>query len=205
LEEFGPLPGSRGAFAGFGLDVVVAVQEEQRIAKGAKPPRPPRFWDGFLLRREPVLATGAADDRWMDTLTPMRDFPSKIEPVLGVDQLARVVVDAALEVHRTLGPGFSESVYERALAAELNLRSILFERQVAVPLLYKGVSVGDGRLDLLVADCLVVELKAVEALAPVHVAQILSYLRASRHSLGLLITFNVRQLRQGLKRVVLSH
>jgi GxxExxY protein len=132
-----------------------------------------------------------------------RGFPS-IEPGAHLDCIARLVVESALEVHRELGPGFSESVYERALALEFELRSIPFRRQVPIAILYKSISVGDGRIDLLVADSLVVELKAVETLGPVHLAQVLSYLRASHLTLGLLINFNVRQLREGLKRVVLS-
>jgi GxxExxY protein len=134
----------------------------------------------------------------------MGDGSRHVEPVAGLDELARIVIAAALEVHRALGPGFPESVYEQALAVELQLRDVPFQRQVPVSVTYKGIQVGDGRLDLLVDDRLVVELKAVENLAPVHVAQVLSYLRACRRSLGLLITFNVRQLRQGLRRIVLS-
>ena len=126
------------------------------------------------------------------------------EPEGRLDEVARRVVDAAFEVHRTLGAGFAESVYEHALAVELVLRGILFERQVPISITYKETEVGDGRLDLLVEGCLVVELKAVEALMPVHVAQVVSYLRASRRSLGLLITFNVPQFRQGVRRVIAS-
>jgi GxxExxY protein len=127
-----------------------------------------------------------------------------IEPGARLDYLARIVVDAALEVHRALGPGFLESVYERALTVELELRRIPFQRQVPIVVRYKGVEVGDGRIDLLVDGCLVVELKAVETMAPVHLAQVLSYLRARKLRLGLLINFNARQLREGLRRVVLS-
>ena len=121
-----------------------------------------------------------------------------------VDALARVVVDAALEVHRVLGPGFLESVYEQELALELRIRGVAFARQVPIGLHYKGEPIGEGRLDLLVGGRLVVELKAVEQLAPVHFAQVISYLKATGHSLGLLITFNVPQLRRGIRRVVLS-
>ena len=133
----------------------------------------------------------------------VRDQTQQIEPPTRLDELARRVIGAALEVHRALGPGFPESVYEQAFAIELQLRAIPFQRQVPVAVRYKGTEVGEGRLDLLVDKCLVVELKAVETFAPVHLAQILSYLRACRLPLGLLITFNVRQLRQGLRRVVL--
>jgi GxxExxY protein len=126
------------------------------------------------------------------------------EPNDLVNELSAQVVDAALEVHRNLGPGFLESVYEEALAVELHLRKVPFERQVPIGVNYKGFSVGESRLDLLVDKCLVVELKAVEHIAPVHVAQALSYLKASRLTLALLITFNVRTLRQGIRRVVLG-
>lgn len=132
--------------------------------------------------------------------------PAKIsgiaEPGDLVNELSAQVEDAALEVHRNLGPGFFESVYEEALAVELHLRKVPFERQVPIGVNYKGFSVGESRLDLLVDKCLVVELKAVEYIAPVHVAQALSYLKASRLTLALLITFNVRILRQGIRRVV---
>src|SRR5512132_2288724 len=92
------------------------------------------------------------------------------EPDAGLDEVARIVVDAALEVHRILGPGFLESVYEGALAVELTVRGVSSSRQVPVALEYKRVSVGHARLDLLVADRLVVELKASERLLPIHLA-----------------------------------
>lgn len=126
------------------------------------------------------------------------------EPDERLDGLARAVVDAALEVHRLLGPGFAESVYEGALAVELSRRAIPFERQIPLTVKYKGFCVGEGRVDLLVGGDLIVELKSVEQLASVHVAQVISYLKALDHSLGLLITFNVRLLRSGIRRVVLS-
>ncbi|HEX8221401.1 MAG TPA: GxxExxY protein [Chloroflexia bacterium] len=127
-----------------------------------------------------------------------------VEPDEAVDQIARRAIGAALEVHRVLGPGFLEVVYEEALCVELSLRKIPFVRQAQVPIWYKAQQIGEGRLDLLVADCLIVELKAVEALAPIHTAQLLSYLRATGQRLGLLINFNVPLLRQGIKRVALT-
>jgi GxxExxY protein len=126
-------------------------------------------------------------------------------PVKRLDSLARTVVDSALEVHKILGPGFVESVYEEALAVELGRRAIPFERQVPLTVKYKGYSVGEGRVDLLVDGELIVELKSVEVLAAVHVAQVISYLKAFGRPLGLLITFNVKLLRTGVRRVVLSH
>jgi GxxExxY protein len=109
-----------------------------------------------------------------------------------------------MEVHRLIGPGFLESVYEEALCIEMRLRDIAYVRQATVPVLYKGYTVGEGRLDLLVEKYLVVELKAVEALAQIHAVQLLSYLRATGHKLGLLINFNVPVLKEGIKRVILS-
>jgi len=107
-----------------------------------------------------------------------------------------------MEVHGVLGPGFLESAYEEALCVELLLRGIKFARQVPIGVEYKGQKIGEARLDLLVNKSLVVELKAVEELAPIHFAQILSYLKATRLHLGLLITFNVPLLRQGIRRVI---
>ncbi len=118
------------------------------------------------------------------------------------DELTQQVIGAAIEVHRHLGPGLLESIYEDALAVELGLRDIPFRRQVPVGVIYKGRQVGEGRLDLLVAERLVVELKAIEHLAPIHTAQILSYLKATKLRHGLLITFNVPALRLGIKRVI---
>ena len=126
------------------------------------------------------------------------------EPDERLDALAKAIVDAAIEVHRTLGPGFLESIYEEALAIELARRSIPFERQVPLTVKYKGHAVGESRVDLLVGGELVVELKSVEELAPVHVAQVVSYLKAFGRSLGLLLTFNVKLMRTGVRRVVLS-
>jgi GxxExxY protein len=118
--------------------------------------------------------------------------------------LARRVVDAGLEVHRTLGAGFIESVYEEALAIEFARRVIPFERQVKLGVTYKGHHVGEARMDLVVAGQLIIELKAVEAIAPVHVAQVVSYLRASERSLALIFNFNVDLFRKGIRRIVLS-
>lgn len=125
-----------------------------------------------------------------------------MEPSKELDRLAHDVIGAAIEVHRTLGPGFQESIYETALCRELELRGIPFVRQAAVELSYKDVVVGDYRLDLLVSNMLVVEAKAADRLAPIHMAHLISYLRATGHKLGLLINFNVPRLKTGIKRVV---
>jgi GxxExxY protein len=118
--------------------------------------------------------------------------------------LSNAVIGAALDVHRALGPGLLESVYEETLCIELKLRGIPFVRQAIVPVQYKGHMAGEMRLDLLVGSALIVELKAVEELAQVHSAQLLSYLRLTGHQLGLLINFNVPLLRNGIKRLALS-
>jgi GxxExxY protein len=134
---------------------------------------------------------------------PRRQKP--LEPPADLDALATRVFDAAFEVHREIGPGFAEQAYETALAIELGLRGIPFTRQPVVRLRYKGHDIGEGRMDLLVDEKLVVELKAVESLAPVHTAQVLAYLKASRLTLGLLLNFNVRRLAMGVRRVILTH
>ena len=126
------------------------------------------------------------------------------EPREELDRLAYGVIGAAIEVHRVLGPGFLEAVYEQALVLELQYRGILFRRQVSVAINYKGQLVGEGKLDLLVDDALIVELKAVEKLAPIHSAQVISYLKMTGHPLGLLINFNVPILKEGIKRIILS-
>jgi len=106
-------------------------------------------------------------------------------------------------VHRILGPGFLESVYEEALAIELELRGVSFERQKTISVSYKGHRIGEGRADFFVEGSLVVELKAAEHLLPIHQAQVLSYLKTTGCRLGLLINFHERLLRNGVKRVVL--
>ena len=121
---------------------------------------------------------------------------------LDSSELSGAVIGAAIEVHRVLGPGLLESAYELALERELGLRNVPVQRQVAVPLEYKGFALGDGfRVDLLVGDALVVEVKAVDRLQPIHEAQLLTYLKLADKRLGLLINFNERTLKEGVKRV----
>jgi GxxExxY protein len=121
-----------------------------------------------------------------------------------VGELSRVVVDAGLKVHRTLGPGLLESAYERFIAHELELRGHVVRRQVALPVTYEGVTLESGyRLDLVVDDAIIVEVKAVEALTRLHEAQILTYLRLSGLGMGFLMNFNVVLFKQGLRRFVL--
>ena len=124
------------------------------------------------------------------------------EPGTELDRLARRVIGAALEVHRALGPGLLESVYEEALCVEFALKGIPFARQVPMRVDYKLHQVGEARLDIVVGDRPIVELKAVDAIAPIHVAQLISYLKITRLRLGLLINFNVTELRNGIKRLV---
>ena len=120
------------------------------------------------------------------------------------DLVARQIVDAAYEVHSTLGPGLLETVYEVCLVHELAKRGLAVSRQVSLPVIYDGVLLDAGfRLDLLVSDCVIVELKAVELLLPVHKAQVLTYLKLSGHRLGFLINFNVPLIKDGIVRLAL--
>jgi GxxExxY protein len=121
-----------------------------------------------------------------------------------LNELTQAVIGAAIEVHRHLGPGYLETVYEAALATEMGLRKIPYERQVPVAVLYKGCAVGEGRADFVVGKVLLVELKAVDRFAPIHRAQVISYLKALRLHLGLLLNFNVPALRAGVQRVIRS-
>jgi len=124
---------------------------------------------------------------------------------MDVDRLSNLVIGAAIEVHRHLGPGLLESVYEKALQVELETQGISCERQVPVPLIYKGVNLGaEYRIDMLVGGVLVVELKTVEAIAPIHEAQLLTYLKLTAHTVGLIINFNVPLLKDGIRRMVLA-
>jgi GxxExxY protein len=125
--------------------------------------------------------------------------------VTRVNEITEAVIGAAIEVHRVLGPGLLESAYEECLCRELALRKIQFQRQRSLPVEYKGVKLTCGyRIDLLVADTVVVEIKAVEDLTFVHEAQLLTYLRLGGWKVGLLINFSAPVLRQGIKRLVLG-
>ncbi len=127
-----------------------------------------------------------------------------VEPSQRVDELAYQVIGAAIEVHRVLGAGFLESVYEQALMVEFALRKIPFENQFPINLRYKNKPVGTAKLDFLVGGLLIVELKAVDRIIPIHNAQVINYLRATNLQLGLLINFNVSQLVDGIDRIVLT-
>ena len=122
-----------------------------------------------------------------------------------LNQVTQSVIGAAIEVHRTLGPGLLESAYQECLCRELSLRQIPFEREKPVPIEYKGLHLEHGyRLDLLVARAVVVEVKSVEALTPIFDAQLLTYLRLGGWKVGLLINFNVPILKQGIHRKVMD-
>src|SRR5215813_5521809 len=126
--------------------------------------------------------------------------------MVDLNRITGEVIGAAIEVHRQLGPGLLESSYRECLCRELLLRGIPFEREKPLPLEYKGIHLGCGyRLDLLVAESVVVEVKAIEALAPIHEAQLLTYLRIGGWRLGLLINFNVVVLKNGIRRRILGY
>lgn len=125
----------------------------------------------------------------------------EMEPDPELNRITNAVLGAAFEVHSTLGPGYEERIYENALAIEFRRRGIAFLRQVVFPVMYKGEQVGKGRLDFLVEDRVVIELKAVEAIAPLFVSQTISYLKATHRRLALILNFNVRKLKDGIRRI----
>ena len=122
-------------------------------------------------------------------------------PDPNLNRITNAILGAAIEVHRTLGPGFPESVYGKALEVEFKARHIRFEAQSPVNIVFKGVLVGQGRMDFLVESNVVLEIKTVDAFTPIHTAQTISYLRATGLRLALLINFNVRRLMDGIKRI----
>ncbi|NQT71592.1 MAG: GxxExxY protein [Chloroflexi bacterium] len=118
-------------------------------------------------------------------------------------QVTESIIGCAIEVHRNLGPGLLGSIYESALCYELNANNIPFERQVQVPVIYKGQKLGEHRHDILVENQVIVELKAVDRMDPIFEAQLLSYSRVTGKKVGLLINFNVPVLKRGIKRMIL--
>lgn len=125
------------------------------------------------------------------------------EPIPQEDErIAHTVIGAAIEVHRFLGPGFLEKIYERALAHELTLRGVSVQPQKDMLVPYKDIFIAGQRLDLLAGERVIVELKAVSELAPIHEAHVLSYLKATALRLGLLINFNAPILKDGIRRLV---
>ncbi|HEY5038316.1 MAG TPA: GxxExxY protein [bacterium] len=138
----------------------------------------------------------------MDFVEPVEPF-EEIDPE--TDKIAKEIVDAAYQVHLNLGPGLLENAYEICLVHEISQRGLKVEQQVAVPLNYKGVCMNVGfRLDLLVEGRVIVEIKAVEQLMPVHRAQVITYLKLSKNKLGFLINFNASILKKGLERIAFS-
>jgi GxxExxY protein len=120
-----------------------------------------------------------------------------------INEITEKIIGAAIEVHRALGPGLLEGAYEKCLCCELDLQKVPFKHQLELPIRYKGVALDCGyRLDLLVADMVVVELKSIEALLPIHEAQVLTYLKLGGWKVGLLINFNVPVLTKGVRRLV---
>ena len=141
----------------------------------------------------------------MSKLNLTTEVTENAEKRKDVNQLTELLIGCAIEVHRTLGPGLLESAYEVCLCRELTLRGIHFERQVAIPVEYKGVKLDCGyRSDLIVTNMILVEIKAVDQLAPIHDAQLLSYLKLTGLKVGLLINFNERMLTHGIRRKVLG-
>jgi GxxExxY protein len=122
-----------------------------------------------------------------------------------INDVTQGVIGAAMEVHRALGPGLLESAYEECLCHEMGLRSFPFERQKPLPVTFKDIKLDCGyRLDLLVSNAVVVEIKAMETLLPIHEAQLLTYLKLGGWNVGLLINFNVSVLKNGIRRIVLG-
>ena len=121
-----------------------------------------------------------------------------------INKITEAIIGASIEVHKSLGPGLLESAYEKCLAHELKLRNLVVERQIPVPVIYKDLHLEYGyRIDLLVENTVIVEIKSVDVLHPVHEAQILTYMKFAVKKIGLLINFNVKLLKQGLKRYIL--
>ncbi len=122
----------------------------------------------------------------------------------GAEPVASAVVDSAIKVHRALGAGLLESAYEQCLAYELKKRGLSVRTQVPMPLIYEGLEIGAGyRIDILVEEIVIVEVKAIDALLRVHEAQVLTYLKLSRCRLGFLMNFNVPLMKQGIRRFIL--
>jgi GxxExxY protein len=128
--------------------------------------------------------------------------PPYVEPDVETNELSHAVIGAALEVHKRLGPGLDEALYEAALCIEFRHRNIPFAREVIVEVRYRGEVIGKKRLDFIIGGKLIIELKAVEELSPLHKAQLNTYLKITGLKLGLLINFNVIILKDGIKRII---
>jgi GxxExxY protein len=132
------------------------------------------------------------------------DKKIRFEPISSqTEVIVKTVLDSAYQVHTALGPGLLESVYEACMVHELNLRNVSVKSQITLPVIYKGIKVDSGyRLDILVEECVIVEIKSSEVISPVHCAQLLTYLKLTNKRLGLLLNFNVIHLRDGIKRII---
>lgn len=120
-----------------------------------------------------------------------------------LNKITERIIGCCIEVHKNLGPGLLESIYEKALCYEFQLNDIEYKKQLTIPIIYKGVNLGEQRIDILVKDKIIIELKAVDRIDPVFEAQLLSYLRLTNKKMGLLINFNVPVLYKGIKRIIL--
>ena len=125
------------------------------------------------------------------------------EAMKQLNSLSERIIGCAIEAHRELGPGLFESVYEQALAIELNVAGLRYHRQICQPALYKGHLLGKYRIDFIVEDSVIIEVKSVERFDPVHAAQVLTYLRLTGLKVGLLLNFNSKLLTDGLRRYIL--
>jgi GxxExxY protein len=123
--------------------------------------------------------------------------------MLELEQITEKIIGCAIEVHRTLGPGLLEQVYENALCIELSISGLKYQRQVIYPLQYKQKPIGDYRIDLIVEDSIIIEIKSVERIDPLFEAQLLTYLKITNKKVGLLINFNSKLIKEGVKRLVL--
>lgn len=126
-----------------------------------------------------------------------------ITDIKELNKITEKIIGCAIEVHRNLGPGLLESIYESALCIEFDNNDIEYQRQILIPVRYKDNIIGEHKLDLLVENEIIVELKAIDKMAPIFEAQLLSYLKMAKKKLGLLINFNSIQLKEGLKRIIL--
>jgi GxxExxY protein len=129
---------------------------------------------------------------------------SQFDPIpTRTEEIVKIIIDSAYQVHTTLGPGLLESVYETCLAHELSLRKIAVKSQIVLPIFYKGIEVDSAyRLDMLVDDCVIVEIKSSDRINPVHCSQLLTYLKLTEKRLGLLLNFNVVHMREGIRRMI---
>jgi GxxExxY protein len=129
------------------------------------------------------------------TLSTLKEYPFK--------DITERIISCAIEVHSSFGPGLLENLYEEALAHELGLRGIQYRRQQELELIYKGKSIGNYRMDFIIENQIILELKCVELIKNIHIAQVLTYLKVENKRVGLIINFNVEKLKDGIKRVIL--